>query len=380
MGKIMKNDINKQKYSLEIKPIFKEYKNAIVFESSAFFAPYLSVVLISLLKNISKENNYDIIILTHEIDDYDCEILLDIVKDFKNVSLRFFDPTNIVEKYIKESRYKYLDINYYRLSLPWILKEYDRVLNLGADIIIEKDIINLLECKMSDKTYLAGAIDLGYLGRLKMDIPKEELGLCNPEGYINADVLVFDLKNIRREFTQDKVMELWQQYKFRCSEQDALNLLFEKHIKYINLKWNIFPIRMASMEHIMLNKEEMIELWNNCLKDPYIIHYAAYPKPWDYPMVGYGNKWWKYARQSPYYEEFIRRMSLTTVKIYNEENKILGRKCLDWLFPKGTKRRQYLKNLFSKNSMQREFIKRIYYTFFKNYNKEYNKKFGKCNK
>ena len=38
---------------------------------------------------------------------------------------------------------------------------------------------------------LVGLVDLGYLGRLKMDIPKEELDLKYPDGYVNADVLLF---------------------------------------------------------------------------------------------------------------------------------------------------------------------------------------------
>ena len=367
----------KLKYSRDIKPVFSECKKVIVFESSNLFVPYLSVVLLSLLEHISKENKYDIIVLTREIDDYDCSILLDTVKELNNVSLRFFDPTDIVKKYIKNSRYKYLDINYYRMSLPWILKEYDRALNLGADIVIQKDVMELLDCDMSKNTYLAGAIDLGYLGRLKIDIPKEELNLLNPYGYVNADVLVFNLESIRQDFTQDEVMEIWQKYKFRCAEQDALNLLFDGHIKHVDLRWNVFPIRMASVEHIMKNNKENIIVWEKCLKEPYIIHYAAFPKPWNYPMVGYGNKWWIYARKSPYYEEILRRMCLITVKNDRNEGGILGRRCLDSIFPKGSRRRAFLKTLFPKGSSQREFCKRIYYTFFKNPNKEYNKKFGK---
>ena len=375
-----KLDLNKKtSYEKNIYPVFSDYKNAIVFESSALFVPYLSVVLLSLLKHISPEKKYDIIILTNEIDDFDCKILLNLVDKLKNVSLRFFDPTNIVEKYIKNSRYKYLDINYYRMSLPWILRDYDRVLNLGADIVIERDVIELLECKMSNNTYLAGAIDLGYLGRLKMDIPKEELDLSNPYGYVNADVLVFNLNNIRRDFTQDEVMNIWQKYKFRCAEQDALNLLFDGHIKHVDLRWNTFPIRMASVEHIMKNNKKDIIEWEKCLKNPYIIHYAAFPKPWDYPVVGYGNKWWNCARKSPYYEEIIRRMCLVATRSDRNEGKILGRKFLDFIFPKGSKGRDFIKKMFPKNSSQREFFKKIYYTFFRNPNKEYNKKFGKLN-
>lgn len=373
----MINKIDKTQYCKNIRPEFTQNKKAIVFESSEYFVPYLSVVLLSLLAHTSQQNYYDIIILTNEIDAYDCRQLLKLTEKFDNVKLRFFDPSQDVKKYIQRSKYKYLDINYYRLALPWILSEYDTALNLGADIVIEKDINELLNIKLSDNEYLAGAIDLGYLGRLKIDIPEEELDLSVPENYVNADVLLFNLNAIRRDFTQDEVMNLWQKYKFRCAEQDALNVLFDKHVKHLDLRWNVFPTRMASTEHIYKNDKKRILEWKKCLKDPYIIHYAAYPKPWECPIVGYGDKWWKYARKSSYYEEIVRRMCLMAIENSQWLKKSFGRKCIDLVFPMNTKRREIVKRIFPKQSVQREVLKKIYYTFFKNPNGEWNKKFGK---
>lgn len=377
MENIMDNKIDKSQYNIKIVPAFKEYRKAIVFESSGAFVPYLSVVLLSLVAHISPNNQYDIIILTHEIDRIDCIQLLKIVEEFPNVKLRFFDPSSIVKRYIESSKNKYLDINYYRMSLPWILLEYDVVLNLGADITIEKDINELINIEMNSNEYMAGVVDLGYIGRLKMDIPKEELDLSVPENYVNADVILLNLKAIRKNFTQDEVMNIWQKYKFRCAEQDALNLLFDGHVKHINLRWNVFPMRMASEEHIYKNEKERILEWKECLTNPYIIHYAAYPKPWDFPMVGYGNKWWRYAKCSVYYEEIIRRMCLAAVRADQHSTKIWGRKCADLIFPIGTARRKFIKDMFPKKSFQREFLKKIYYSFFKNPDKEWNQKFGK---
>lgn len=358
--------LDKSRYSKTLSPVFPQCKNAIVFESSAFFVPYLSVVLQSLVNSTIDSQFYDIIVLTKEIDAYDCDLLCNIVRDKRNISLRFFDPSSYVKKYIAQSRYKYLEINYYRLALPWILGKYDRALNLGADIVIERDVNQLLNCSMDKSQYLAGVMDLGYIGRLTMDIPAKELDLKNPNGYVNADVLVFNLENIRRDFSMDLVMNLWQKYPFRCAEQDALNVLFDGHIRYVPLNWNLFPKKMASVEHIAHNDEEHINLWREALKLPYIIHFAAYPKPWDYPLVGFGDRWWKIARESPYYEEIIRRMSVIAVRSEFGIGKLwvqkIGDKLLPW-FPRGC--------------AFREFCKKVYSIFFTPPNKEWGKKFGK---
>ncbi|KAF1680107.1 glycosyltransferase [Veillonella sp. R32] len=378
--KIKKNKweiTDKSLYEKELKPVFKN-KCAIAFVLSDQYIPYFTVTLLSILDYISDEYEYDIVLLTSEIDLYDCQILLNLVKDYPNVSLRFFDPKPLVKEYMERSRYKYLYLNYFKLAIPWIFKEYKIVLNLGADVLARKDVYELLNVDFLEKEYIAGVVDLGYLGRLKMDIPLGELNLINPMGYVNADVLVFDLSNIRRDFSIDYVMNLWQKYKFRCAEQDAFNVLFDTKIKYLDSRWNVYPIRMASVEHIMQNEEKKIKEWEQNLKNPFIVHYAAFPKPWDYPLVGEGNHWWEYARQSPYYEEIIRKMCLLSIRgEINTRKNFNLRIIAEKIFPENSERREVLRSWFPKYSKQREFLKKIYYCFFTNPNPEWNKKFGK---
>ena len=58
-------------------------------------------------------------------------------------------------------------LNYFKLAIPWLFKEYNLVLNLGADILARVDIYDLLETKFSDDEYIGGVVDLGYLGRFE---------------------------------------------------------------------------------------------------------------------------------------------------------------------------------------------------------------------
>lgn len=347
----------------EIRPEFED-KQAIVFESSQLFVPYMDVALISLLQHIEDSHNYDIIILTKEIEEYDQQLLQRHAGTKKNVSIRFFDPSPIVKEFYNNARYSYLEINYYRLALPWILKEYDRALNLGADILVNRDVHELINIELSDNVYIAGARDLGYIGRLSIDISKEELGLADPFSYVNADVMLFDLNAIRLNHSIDDVMNPWQKYHLRCAEQDALNMLYNEHVKCFSYKWNLFPERMLSANDISHAPKEFLNEYNKCLDEPYIVHYAAVPKPWDYPMVGYGHLWWAAARQSVYYEEMLRRMGLCSVASQYNDTHSTARKIVDFLLPAGTRRRSFCKKLFPKGSGQRRMIKRIYSCLF----------------
>lgn len=372
--------IDNQKKTLE--KAFETNNIAIVVESSQYFIPYLDVMVKSLLSNISEENNYDIIVLGHEIDEYDERILKKNCSKYPNVSIRFADPHTIVEEYITQAKNKYLDINYYRMALPWILRKYDKAVQLGADIIIKHDIANLYNTVLKDDEYLAGCRDLGYLGRLNMDIPKAELGLQNANNYVNADVLVYNLKGIREAFTMDQVMQIWQTYKFRCSEQDALNLIFDGKIRILDSRWNVFPIRMVSEMHIACSPKDLQKQRLQDLKAPYIVHFAAVPKPWEYPMVGEGNIWWETARQSEYYEEIVRRLMIYTIKVEaSYSRKSNTQRLEETFFPAGSNRRSIAKKIMPRDSALWNFAKAVKHGFVKMINffrgKNREEKYGK---
>lgn len=340
----------------------------IVFETSELFVPYLSVALLSLAATCSKKRDYEIIILSSELKKYHEAELEALLAEYGNIRLRFFNPRSIVHKYIEKARFQYLEINYYRIALAWILSKYDKAINLGADIIVEHDIGELIDEQIPDNCYMAGAPDLGYHGRLSIDISPDDLGLTDPYSYVNADVLLMNLKKIREDFDLDSLMNIWQKKQLMCAEQDALNLAFNEHVYHLNLKWNTFPERMLSEYHMQFAKPEHLKEWKQALRDPYIIHYAAVPKPWDYPLIGFGTRWWFYARRCPYYEEIIRRMCIVACRDENivpakTEVESDARKTLERKYPRGSRKRAIIEALAPWGTRRRAILKRIFYLF-----------------
>lgn len=333
----------------EIEPAFLQNSIPVVFEVTDLFIPYLSVAILSIMQNATDDYNYDVIILSPEMKDVDREKLESLAIHKPNVAIRIFNPTSQVSYYVERSKYNYLLINYYRLALPWILKGYNKIINLGADVLIRRDVGELFFEVADDLACISGVVDLGYQGRLAMDISKKELNLDSPERYINADVLVMNLQNIRQEYTKDQVMQIWQKRFFRCAEQDAINVLFEKKISLLPLKWNVFPRDMSSEFDIARAPHESVAQWCEANEEPYIVHYAALPKPWQVPTVGFGIEWWLLAKDSPYYGEMLQKMCeyillngrlpyantgvLSKVAPYGS----IRRKMFELLLPKGSK-------------------------------------------
>lgn len=129
------------------------------------------MALLTLIENTTDENNYDIIILGEEIDGLDKYKIMSLANNKENISIRFYNPYNFVKSYIDKAKFYYLSLNYYRMALPWILNNYDTAINLGADVLVKKDIAELNSVKFRNGKMLAGVRDLGYIGRLQEDIP-----------------------------------------------------------------------------------------------------------------------------------------------------------------------------------------------------------------
>lgn len=340
------------KESESITSAFLDYNIPIIFESSDAFAPYLSVALLSFKQHISQEIKYDIIILSCDISNHNENKIKKIFFDTKNISIRFFIVKNIVDKYINNAKFKYFELCFCRLLLPWIFPNFKKIINLGADIIIEKDISKLYEQQIPHGYYLSGVEDIGYQGRLGRDIPFEDLSLKYPFKYVNADVLIYDLEKIRNDFTENDIMSVWQKKFLQCAEQDALNLIFDGKIYLLDLRWNIFNKRSETEEYINNAPSESKKKYEDAYKKPYIIHYAGNPKPWNFPDVGYAEKWWSYARTSEYYELILHNMCQG---ICNNKTK----KILNILIPKDSFLRHFCKKCFPMGSMRYVYCKRI---------------------
>lgn len=90
-------------------------------------------------------------------------------------------------------------------------------------------------------------------------------------------------------------------------------MYFKDDIKYLDMSWNY------EFEHANIRKQYLIERlplnimteYLNAKANPKIIHFAGDRKPWRYPDEEYAEIWWEYARKTPFYEEILKRMTMS---------------------------------------------------------------------
>ena len=284
---------------------------SVVFATDNNFVPYLYVAIQSLVDNSSESNNYDIVILCTDVEEYKQNQFKQLEKD--NVSIRFFDMAELMAEYqeVWYTHWNYTEATYYRFFIPQLFADYKKVVYLDCDIIVNCDIAELYNTDMEGKG-IAASIGLArqHDDDKYRDYIENILGI-KKENYFNAGILVFDINKMKTmSFFKLCIDTLNSLDKPLFLDQDVLNIIFFNDTKYLNCKynftWNVLHHYKDSEEKL---SENVREDFLKASKNPKIIHYAGKYKPWKSPELSYADYFWKYARKTPFYEELIYRHS-----------------------------------------------------------------------
>lgn len=297
-----------------VSPVFKENFVALALAASNEYAPYMAVTLRSILDNASSKINYDIIVLSGGISEENQMLLQTIKQNFPNVSLRFIEVMPFLEQYRLYSRDWYHPIIYARLMLPELMKEYDKVLYLDSDIIATVDISELYNYHLQD--CLIGAIrDVGQTAVYKSnttyitDYIDNYLGLKNPFDYINSGVVLFNIPLFRKEFSIEFLFDYATSRHWEWQDQDIFMTLFSGKIYIIEQKWN-YLCRWFHSNDSMIEVTAPIEFYHEFMgarSQPNILHFIVNSFRQEDPQADWNELFWRYAKQTPYYEIILRR-------------------------------------------------------------------------
>nr|WP_231037794.1 glycosyltransferase family 8 protein [Pectinatus frisingensis] len=355
----------------ELFPAFNKNDIPVVFGSSNEFVPYACVFVKSVIDNMNNNNNYDFIILEKDISEKNKEIMYKMVKEYQNISIRFYNASNILgdNKFYINSSFQ-SEVAYYRILAPFILKNYHtKAIVMDCDLIAKCDIAELMEIDL--KSNFAGiAKDIvwhacynGAVMALREYIHKT-FPIKNPFNYVNTGVILFDLEKYRTNFTKEEVIKLATSKKFMIQEQDVLNLLLEDKILFLNIEWNMYLPVSPFVKNCIDNYAPIYEKkeYYKAYERPKLLHWAAQPKPWNNPNIDLAEEWWTVARRTPFYEIIIQRLILETNRINHNDYKLsFARKIVDKYFPKETRRREILKFFIPRNSKQWNILKKMYH-------------------
>ena len=271
----------------------------VFFASDDNYIPCLAVAIHSLEKNASKKNNYKLIILHSGMSEKGKQE----IKEFEqeNIKIDFKDISNI-ENDLKDDlalrlRDYYSSTIYYRIFIGSLFPEYHKAVYIDSDVVLLDDIANLYNTDLEGN--IIGAIPDGVVHDSKklQDYVEVNDGVENKK-YFNSGVLVIDLDKFRETRVEERFVRILTKY--NCDtiapDQDYLNILCKDKVKYLPLSWDKMPDYCEHLDE----------------KDLHLIHYNMFRKPWHYRDVEYSDIFWKYAKETKYYDELKKEFESYT--------------------------------------------------------------------
>lgn len=185
----------------------------------------------------------------------------------------------------------------YRLMIPRIVEQMhmkiDKCIYLDTDTVVEGDVSELYTVDSGWDDYCcAGVRDPLVLDDKFLD-HNEKLGIPSLSKYINAGVLLINLKHLNDAGLVDKLEEAGYRSDYIFHDQDAINSVCYEGIKLIPLKYDLMPQVFSFQKseiYELYGKEEAVE----AKAKPLVIHYIGVTKPWSSKHLYLAGKWWKY--------------------------------------------------------------------------------------
>lgn len=249
------------------------------------YCPFLAVALQSMLDNSSPENTYLIKILHTDISEENKKKIGKYER--ANVDIEFVDLNYYIKK-VKDKLYTrdyYSATTYFRLFLPNLYPQYDKVLYLDSDIVILDDIAKLYNTDMGDNLVAAAPDDVVISNPIFRDYAEKVVGVADCNRYFNAGVLLMNLHQLRRFKFQEKFTYILERIRFEVAQdQDYLNRLCKGRVKIVDRTWNRMPIPDPKIR----------------TEDVRLVHYNLAFKPWHFEDILYQEFFWMYAQQTEY--------------------------------------------------------------------------------
>ncbi len=348
----------------QLLPAFETNNIAICLACSNEYTPFACVTIASILENQSVHWNYDIVLLNTDISENNKCLLLSVTLKYKNVSLRFVNVENFLKDYKFYTWAHFTKFTYYRLLIPDVFSEYEKVIYLDSDVIVNHDISELFETNI-ENFLLAAAYDTHVVGRLQDDIDTrnnyyiDTVGVKDKRSYFQCGVSIYNIEEFKKLFRKGALIEKAANSELRWLDQDLINILAKGRIKPLNNQWNVMAMNnLQKIDEYSLPKD-LYQEYFEARKDPYIFHYIGRSIPCYNSCGDMYYLYWKYARLTPYYELLISRMM--DIKIANainnhaQENSFKRKiknqfvmPIVNIFFPKSTRRRTMLKKAYFK--------------------------------
>ncbi|MCM1387177.1 MAG: glycosyltransferase family 8 protein [Bacillus sp. (in: Bacteria)] len=247
----------------------------------------------------------------------------DLQSEWKNMDIRFDE---IDEKIFQDAKTTaYIPVaSFYRLLISHIIKD-DKCLFLDGDMIINTDLSEIYDTDLTG-LYLAGVKDCCIQYNMEEQASyKDILEIPTMENYINAGVLLMNLKMIR-DNDMEKVFLSYIDKHYKMMDQDILNKCCYGKIEQLDLRFNFFADyyeRVDILKSTSFNQKEIDEV----KRYGGIIHFPGRYKPWQFVRMRGSSVWWENAKKALHSVDYDEIYGYAMKNMRNNDWKYIIERC-----------------------------------------------------
>lgn len=201
---------------------------------------------------------------------------------------------------------RYTVASCYRLLLPDLLPEYDKVMYIDCDMVVRNDLAELFRQTDLAGYYLAGV----YEATLDFQLAHTEAIGSVPGNYVNSGFLVMNMAQLRADRMVNKFLAALRAGDLEFPDQDVLNQLCRGRIKGLPPFYNATRTCYLPQYKSSFLKYYNEEDWQAVQRHG-TVHYTG-GKPWNMFTVKF-DIWWNFYEQLP---DEIRKHAQVNKKVY----------------------------------------------------------------
>ncbi len=238
--------------------------------------------------------------------------LISLEKKYKKCKINLIDMTEDFKFKNASTSQLITTPSYYRLVLPELLPNINKIIYLDGDILVLTDLQEMYNINM-ENYYFKGFLDITVNGVDNFTLDNDHC-IC-------AGVMLINLDELRKDNMVNKMYKFMEENNEKLIQQDQtiINAVCYKKIGILPAKFGMFNFKnIKDLFHFTKNYRYKYKYSQNELKEAYIhpaiLHYVN--KPWKRHKKYYKYKlWWEYANKTDYYDEICKEYPYDYSKI-----------------------------------------------------------------
>lgn len=287
---------------------------SIVASTDSAYVPQMAALIASTLTNVSRGRQVEFIILDGGLTEPEQASLTALESLHPDCQVKFLDMS---ASYTGVKMHSYFSRStLFRLGLPDMLSNRDKVVFLDTDMVVLGDIAELFDTEIGDN-YIAAVPDLVMRAFRAMGVPSNaETGFRNatqylanylgmaedPDAYFQAGTLIINLRRMREAQISPAMIADIKSSSFWFLDQDVLNKHCRGHVHALDYRWNAVHMDEAHQSHLTFADQAHFKA---ALERPLVVHYAGQHKPWEHPSHPLSYLFWNYLRMTQWYEQVL---------------------------------------------------------------------------